>query len=164
MSRAAELIRLARRRSGLTQVALAELAGIPQSVISEYENGRREPSFGAVDRLVAAAGLVVEVSPHAHQEERMLTRVRAHASDLRRALEPLGAREIHVFGSVARGDDSDSSDVDLLVDLAPGVGMFGLLRMQREAESILGRAVDLVPREGLKAEVAETALREAIPL
>ena len=94
----------------------------------------------------------------------MLPRVRARAAELRRALEPLGARSIQVFGSVARGDDTATSDVDLLVDIAPDVGMFSLLRMQSEAEAILGRAVDLVPRGGLKPEVAETALREAIPL
>lgn len=94
----------------------------------------------------------------------MLLHVRAQAAELQRALKPLGARAIHVFGSVARGDDTDASDVDLLVDLAPDVGMFNLLRMQSEAETILGRPVDLVPRTGLKPEVAETALREAILL
>lgn len=94
----------------------------------------------------------------------MLTRVRARAADLRDALGPLGAREIRVFGSVARGDDTESSDIDLLVDVDPDVGMFALLRMQSEAESILGRRVDLIPRSGLKPEVADSALREAVPL
>jgi len=158
------MIRLARSESGLTQSALAQLAGVPQSVISAYENGRREPSFAAVDHLISAAGLAVEVVRLPTSKERMLPRVRARAAELRSALEPLGARSIQVFGSVARGDDTATSDVDLLVDIAPDVGMFSLLRMQSEAEAILGRAVDLVPREGLKPEVAETALREAIPL
>lgn len=94
----------------------------------------------------------------------MLGRVRSRAAELHDALEPLGAREIRVFGSVARGDDTESSDVDLLVDVSPDVGMFALLRMQREAESILDRRVDLIPRSGLKPEVLESALREAIPL
>lgn len=163
MSRAAELLRLARRESGLTQAALAQLTGVPQSVISEYENGRREPSFGAVDRLLSAAGLVVEVVPRA-PEERMLSNVRSRAAQLRAALEPLGALDIRVFGSVARSEDTEGSDVDLLVDIAPNVGMFALLRMQREAEAILGRTVDLVPRSGLKPDVADSALREAIRL
>ncbi|MDT0156538.1 helix-turn-helix domain-containing protein [Microbacterium sp. ARD32] len=164
MSRAAELIRLARRESGLTQSALAQLTGIPQSVISAYEKGRREPSFGAVDQLISAAGLTVEISSRTGQEARMLSRVRSRAAELHAALEPLGARAIRVFGSVARGDDTSTSDVDLLVDLAPDVGLFNLLRMQGQAESILGRDVDLVPREGLKPDVAEAALREAILL
>jgi len=59
MGSAAELLRFARQQSGLTQAALARLAGVTQSVISEYENGRREPSFAAVDRIVAAAGLEI---------------------------------------------------------------------------------------------------------
>lgn len=164
MGRAADLIRDARRRSGLTQTALAEIAGMPQSVISEYENGRREPSFGAVDRLISAAGLVVEVHRRERDVRRMLERVRARAQDLHQALDPLGARDIHVFGSVARGDETETSDVDLLVDVGPEVGLFALLRMQREAEAILDRPVDLVPRSGLKPAVAAAAAREAIAL
>jgi predicted nucleotidyltransferase len=93
-----------------------------------------------------------------------LARVQARAPELHEALDPLGARQIHVFGSVARGEDTGSSDVDLLVDLAPDVGMFGLMLMQSRAEAVLGRAVDLIPRDGLKPEVAETALQEAILL
>jgi len=164
MGRAAELLRLARRESGLTQAALAALAEVPQSVISEYENGRREPSFAAVDRLISAAGFALHVSPQPQRDERMLARVRARATELRRVLEPLGATNIAVFGSVARGEETESSDVDLLIDVAPDVGLFALLRMQREAESILERPVDLIPRPGLKPEVARSADRDAVPL
>ncbi|PZF57660.1 transcriptional regulator [Curtobacterium sp. MCSS17_008] len=53
---ASELIRDARLRAGLTQVQLAARAGVTQSVISTYENGRREPSLAALQRLVRAAG------------------------------------------------------------------------------------------------------------
>ncbi|WP_341945980.1 nucleotidyltransferase family protein [Microbacterium sp. LWH11-1.2] len=75
-----------------------------------------------------------------------------------------GATNIEVFGSVARGDDHENSDVDLLVDLAPTVGMFDLLRMQSAAEALLERAVDIVPRASLKSGVADDVQREAIPL
>jgi transcriptional regulator with XRE-family HTH domain len=56
MSRAAEVIREARKRAALTQAQLAARSGIAQSVISDYERGKREPSFGAVDVLMSAAG------------------------------------------------------------------------------------------------------------
>ncbi|MGF2948721.1 nucleotidyltransferase family protein [Microbacterium sp. YY-02] len=79
-------------------------------------------------------------------------------------LEPLGAREITLFGSVARGDDTADSDIDLVVDVAPNISMFDLLRMQREAEKLLGRKVDLVPRDGLKPAVALSLAREAVRL
>lgn len=164
MSRAAEVLRHARRESGLTQASLAALAGVPQSVISAYENGRREPSFGALDHLLTAAGLTVEVVPRTRPGSAMRDRVLAHSDDLHRALQPLGARGITLFGSVARGDDTPGSDVDLVVDVEPTVSMFTLLRMQREAETILGRKVDLIPREGLKSAVAASIERDGVSL
>jgi hypothetical protein len=51
-----ELLRSVRRRRGLTQADLARRAGTSQPVISAYEHGRRDPTFGTLDRLVGAAG------------------------------------------------------------------------------------------------------------
>ncbi|WP_420369674.1 helix-turn-helix domain-containing protein [Curtobacterium sp. L1-20] len=58
---AATLIRHARTRAGLTQVQLAGRAGVTQSVISTYENGRREPSLAALQRLLLAAGFTTAI-------------------------------------------------------------------------------------------------------
>jgi transcriptional regulator with XRE-family HTH domain len=55
------LIRTVRKRRGLTQAALARAAGTSQPVISAYEAGRRDPTFGTLRRLVAAAGEELEV-------------------------------------------------------------------------------------------------------
>src|SRR4051794_27330396 len=52
----AELLVSVRRRSGLTQVELARRAGTSQPVVSAYEHGRRDPTFGTLRRLVAAGG------------------------------------------------------------------------------------------------------------
>ncbi|MFJ4224430.1 helix-turn-helix domain-containing protein [Microbacterium sp. NPDC089695] len=164
MSRAAKVIKDARLKSGLTQTALARLSGITQSVISEYESGRREPSFTAVDRLLSATGFVIEVAPRSHAEQQVLEHVIARASALRRALAPLGVSRIRVFGSVARREDSPSSDVDLVVDVASSVGLFDLLQMRSEAERILGRPVDLVPNEGLSPEVRSAIERDGVTL
>jgi hypothetical protein len=160
MRRGAFLIKTARERTGLTQSALANRSGIRQSVISEYESGRREPSVAALDRLLGAAGLSLALA----DEPETLRRVRLRAADLRAMFAEHGATNIEVFGSVARGDDHENSDVDLLVDLAPTVGMFDLLRMQSAAEALLERAVDIVPRASLKSGVADEVQREAIPL
>jgi transcriptional regulator with XRE-family HTH domain len=51
-----ELIRAVRRRRGLTQAELAQRAGTSQPVVSAYEHGRRDPTFGTLRRLVAAGG------------------------------------------------------------------------------------------------------------
>ena len=80
------------------------------------------------------------------------------------AAERRGATNVRVFGSSARGTNTESSDVDLLVDLSPSVGIDGLIGLEREVAEILGREVDVVPAANLKAGVAAEALAEAIPL
>ncbi len=154
------MIKTARERTGLTQSALANRSGIRQSVISEYESGRREPSVAALDRLLGAAGLTLTLA----EAPETLRQVRLLAADLRTILAEYGATNIEVFGSVARGDDHENSDIDLLVDLAPDVGMFDLLRMQSAAEALLGRPVDIVPRASLKSGVADDVRQDAVPL
>ncbi|MBW0255684.1 nucleotidyltransferase family protein [Cellulomonas sp. PS-H5] len=69
---------------------------------------------------------------------------------------------VRVFGSVARGEDGPDSDVDLLVDLEPGVSLFDLGRAQVELEQILERPVDLVPARMLKPRVAATVQAVAL--
>ena len=56
------LVREARKRAGLTQVALAERAGVPQSTVARIETGARAPSTDMVERLVRAAGFEIHVS------------------------------------------------------------------------------------------------------
>lgn len=73
-----------------------------------------------------------------------------------------GAREVRVFGSVARGEDDRESDIDFLVELDPGRSLLDLGGLQMELESLLGRRVDVVTARGLKARIRERVLREAI--
>lgn len=56
------LVREARKRAGLTQSALAQRAGVPQSIVSRIESGVRLPSTDLVERLVCAAGFEIRVS------------------------------------------------------------------------------------------------------
>ena len=159
MPTAAELIRDARSRAALTQSALAKLSGIPQNVISDYERGKREPSFRIVDILLAAAGVTIELS-----RRTTLDRVRAHAREIHRTLDDHGATNPTVFGSVAREEDGIDSDIDLLIDATPGTTLFDLLGLQAELEQILARPVDLALRSGLRPDVAEAARLDGIPL
>jgi hypothetical protein len=69
-----------------------------------------------------------------------------------------------VFGSVARGQDRPDSDVDLIADLPPRMGLLGLGRVQAELESILGNQVDLVPASDLKPDVRARAEADLVPL
>lgn len=73
-----------------------------------------------------------------------------------------GAEHVRVFGSVARDDDSEQSDVDFLVTLRPGRGLLDLTRLEMQLEALLGRRVDVVTEDGLYEPVRSTALRQAV--
>jgi predicted nucleotidyltransferase len=60
------------------------------------------------------------------------------------------AIRVRLFGLAARGDDRPDSDIDLLVDFDEDSSLFDLMRMSRELEALLGRAVDVVSSGGLK--------------
>jgi predicted nucleotidyltransferase/DNA-binding XRE family transcriptional regulator len=162
---AASTIRRARARAGLTQMELATKANVAQSVVSAYESSRREPSFETLRKLVAASGfdldmVLVPTIPRSSRRQS----VEQNRMRLQRTLRKLGARNVRLFGSVARGDDGPESDIDLLVDIEPFVSRFALGQMRTEAERILRASVDIVPANSLKPDVAERVLAEAITL
>lgn len=75
-----------------------------------------------------------------------------------------GARNLRVFGSVARGDDGPTSDIDLLVDLDEGVSLIGLAGLENELSDVLGVQVEVVPASMLKPRLRDSVLNEAVPI
>ena len=75
-----------------------------------------------------------------------------------------GACNVRLFGSVARGDSDEESDIDFLVELEPGRSLFDLGGLQYELESLLGRRVDVVTERAIKRRIRDRVLREAVPL
>jgi predicted nucleotidyltransferase len=75
-----------------------------------------------------------------------------------------GAYNVRVFGSVARGDDDDRSDVDFLVDLEEGRNLLDLGGLLMDLRDLLGRNVDVVTPDGLRARIRDRVLREAQPV
>lgn len=90
--------------------------------------------------------------------------VAAHREVLKQVLHRHGVLNPRIFGSVARGEDAIGSDLDLLVDVAPGTSLFDILRIQDELETILGVEVDLIPDAGLKDSVRRQVERDLIAL
>jgi predicted nucleotidyltransferase len=90
--------------------------------------------------------------------------LRAKREDILRLFAKYGARNVRVFGSVARGEADEQSDLDFLVELEPGRTLFDLGGLQYELELLLGRRVDVVTERGLKRRIRERVLREAVPL
>ena len=168
---AGALIREARRRSGLSQAELARRARVSQPVISAGQSGRREPGLSMLTKLVAASGhrLRVDLVPEQGltpglPDTRLGRSLRHHRRAIIDVVSRRGALNVRVFGSVARGGDTESSDVDLLVDLADDAGLIGLSGLEREIGEMLGREVDVVPAARLKSGLASQVLAEAIPL
>ncbi|MCW5938355.1 MAG: nucleotidyltransferase family protein [Fimbriimonadaceae bacterium] len=75
-----------------------------------------------------------------------------------------GATRIRLFGSFARGDADDASDVDFLVELESGRSLFDLGGLQYELEQLIGRRVDVVTEKGLKPRIRDRVLEEAVAL
>ena len=75
-----------------------------------------------------------------------------------------GALNIRIFGSVARGDDDENSDIDFLVELEPGRSLLDLGGLQTELQKLLGRPVDVITVNGLKERIREQVIREVISL
>jgi uncharacterized protein len=75
-----------------------------------------------------------------------------------------GAYNVRVFGSVARGEADEKSDIDLLVDMEPGRSLLDLIGFLMDLESLLGCKVDVVTVKGLRDRIRERVLKEAIAL
>jgi predicted nucleotidyltransferase/DNA-binding XRE family transcriptional regulator len=168
---AGALLREARLRVRLSQSELARRAGVPQSVISEYEAGKRQPAVPTLARLVAATGHELTLGlERTDQTVRGLPdtphgrRLRQHRTALREAVRLAGGSNLRVFGSVARGEDGPDSDIDLLVDLPEDTSLFAALALEGTLERILKVKVDLAPVASLKPRVRTEALADAVAL
>ena len=89
----------------------------------------------------------------------VLDRLAAHREELRRQ----GVAGLALFGSAARDQATEISDVDLLVEFDRPVGLFGLSRLKQRLEQVLGvKKVDLITREGLHPALKDRILSEAV--
>lgn len=129
---------LRRRRdaAGLSQRELAARSGISQPNIAAYESGRRVPSPTTEERLLRALRIPT------------LARVRRERDAILAAAERGMVENVRVFGSVARGEDDENSDVDFLVHPLSGASLIELAAFASEVEDILGVRIDVVSDRG----------------
>jgi predicted nucleotidyltransferase len=93
-----------------------------------------------------------------------LETLRLRKPEILKVAEQYGGRNIRVFGSVARGESREDSDIDLLVDLDEGRNLFDLGGLLMDLKDLLGPRVDLVTARTLHRYIRERVLAEATPL
>ena len=146
---AAELVSAARHKRGLSQRDLARAAGVPQSTVATIESGRRQPSVPMLERLLNAAGF--------HLQTQLVNRIRPSVlleqfhDDVINVFGRYPVAQAWVFGSVARGDDRPDSDLDLLVELAPGASFADIIGLDDDLSALLGCPVDVITTAEMKS-------------
>jgi uncharacterized protein len=75
-----------------------------------------------------------------------------------------GAREVRIFGSLARGEARPHSDIDILVKLDPGRSLLDIVAIKQDLEDLLGCEVDVVTEASISPYIREEVLREAVSL
>lgn len=90
----------------------------------------------------------------------VIATLRRHEGELRRR----GVAHAAVFGSVARGEETDASDIDVLVDLDPArqIGLYAYVDIKLFLKDVFGCPVDMVDREAIKPRLRSDILRDAI--
>jgi uncharacterized protein len=177
MAEIATLIRRARTEAGLSQSEVAQRCGTSQSALARYERGVALPTISTLERLLSACGQRLALhavpvdAPSGQPASSVRSRLGPRASLLRRrrrrlldAAQRHGVGRIRVFGSLARGEELAGSDIDLLVDLAPGRTLLDLAAFRREAQEILQIPVDVATAEMLKERIRTEVLAQALPL
>jgi len=167
---AGALLAAVRREAGLTQAELARRAKTSQAMVARYETGAASPTVRTLTRLLRAAGRELVLSGPAATDRPiasgpLASLLRERRKEILAAAHAVGASDVRIFGSVARGEETSESDIDLLVEFpAHERGLFPLLKLANEIEAIVGRPVDVAAAEVMALPVRERALAEAIPL
>ena len=122
----------------------------------------------AVEALVSGASVAAETSATYCVTPSASSRLRSRLSTNRSRILELAAlyhlTNVRVFGSVARGDANDSSDVDLLVDLEPRASLLDLAGFSYDVEQLVGVPVDVAPASKVHEQYRAHALAEAMDL
>jgi hypothetical protein len=87
-----------------------------------------------------------------------------HREDIRRIVEQYHAKNPKVFGSVIVGEDTENSDLDLLVETTQQTTLFDIAKMQNQLQKLLHVSVDVLTPKGLPESFRQRVLQEAVPV
>jgi predicted nucleotidyltransferase len=104
------------------------------------------------------------ISRHRSQAVDIDTLVKDKHTEIARIAKVNGATRVRIFGSFARGTAGPGSDLDLLIDLAPGRHLLDLVAIKQDLEDLLDRPVHVVTEAAISPYIRATVLRDATPL
>jgi hypothetical protein len=87
-----------------------------------------------------------------------------HRDAIRRMVLESGMANPRLFGSVAHGEDSETSDLDLLVDPSPETSLLDIAKLQIRLEAVTGIKIDLLTPKALPGSFRDKVLTEAVPV
>ena len=90
--------------------------------------------------------------------------IQRRRNDILRLAEQHGARNIRVFGSVARGEGDEASDLDVLVEMGADRSLMDRIALKQALEDLLGVEVDVVNEKALRPAIRERVLRDLVEL
>jgi len=90
--------------------------------------------------------------------------LRVHRTAIRRVVEAHRARNVRVFGSVVHGDDTEDSDLDILIDPTPETTLLDIGAIRHELRNLLGIPVDVLTPKALPDKFRAAVLAEAVPV
>ena len=165
MSTGSELIRAARAQAGLSQLELADRAGTSQPTVAAYESGTKIPSADTLERLLRAAGFRLATLPlgKGRGSSHLRQVLKKHRDEILELAAHHGAKNVRVFGSVARGQETRGSDIDLLVEMERGRSLLDQVRLRRALNELLAVEVDVLTTGGLR-DSDSAVVGDAVPL
>ena len=93
-----------------------------------------------------------------------ISELRNRKEDILRLALIYGVKNIRIFGSVARGEQNNDSDIDVLVEMDKNKSLLDRLGFKYELEKLLQNKVDVISVRAIKDRIKENVLKEAIPL
>lgn len=92
----------------------------------------------------------------------------ANLDEIKRKITPIlkeeGVIRAALFGSVVRGEETKGSDVDMLVEVPRGTGLFTFIDLQHKLQNALGKKVDLVTYKSIHPLLKDSILKEQVPI
>ena len=128
------------------------------------DNDRRYYIVGRVKDINTQMAAGLHISPGKENKSYHRAIIEKNREEILNLASQYGVFNVRICGSVARGEDSLSSDIDLLVDIEQGRSLLSLGALLMDLQVLLGCNVDILVEKGIKGRLRQRVLKDAIPL